>query len=522
MSRFRKFAHGLFSAYALLGANILYTLASVPLALHYLSRAEFGLWALTSQIATFISLIDLGMGSSIARILIDHKDRRQDGHYGAIIKTGALVGAAQGMVVFIAGIVLAFFLGGWLLVTADLSRPFFWLVVGQVFIVAVSFSSRTFGQVLYAWQRLDIQNYAQVFQSVVSLLALWLGFCCGLGIYSLLVSTVAGWACATAACAIACLKLELWPRQGEWGRVSMTRFLELFGYGTDVFLIAIGTQLIISSQTILISRIMGMEAVALWSVMTKIYSAVSQLSWRVIGNAMPVLAEMHVRGEHNRLWQRYRGLFMVTNVLVGVCGVFLVAGNGPFVALWTHGRFSWSMVNDILLGAWLVILTQQCCHNSLIICFKEIRGLKYIFLAEGITVVSSVWVVLPRAGITGMLACSVTATLLFTWLNGNWRMTRLAGGLRWKVLLWDWQLPLFRILAVMVPFELVMLWVSADASPAIRLLVNVGLLLLVTAWAATRLALPRELVEDLVNKLPPALQRWAVIVIERRNDAHNM
>ena len=53
MSRLKKFTRSLLSGYVALGANIFYTLASVPLALHYLGKAEFGLWALVSQISGY-------------------------------------------------------------------------------------------------------------------------------------------------------------------------------------------------------------------------------------------------------------------------------------------------------------------------------------------------------------------------------------------------------------------------------------------------------------------------------------
>src|SRR5271170_6561399 len=103
MSRLKRFTHSLLSGYVALGANIFYTLASVPLALHYLSKAEFGLWALTLQVANFISLVDLGMGSSIARILIDHKDERNNGRYGGAIKSGFMVCLVQGLLTLAVG-----------------------------------------------------------------------------------------------------------------------------------------------------------------------------------------------------------------------------------------------------------------------------------------------------------------------------------------------------------------------------------------------------------------------------------
>ena len=55
MSRFKRFTHSLLSGYVLLGANILYTFASVPLALHYLSKKEIGLWGVVTQIAGYLA-----------------------------------------------------------------------------------------------------------------------------------------------------------------------------------------------------------------------------------------------------------------------------------------------------------------------------------------------------------------------------------------------------------------------------------------------------------------------------------
>ena len=121
MSRLKNFTSSLMSSYALLGVNILYTLGAVPLALHYLSKAEFGLWALTLQIAGYISLVDLGMSSSVARILIDHKDGKA-ARYGGVIQSGFWVGAAQGAIALAVGASLVWFLGAWLKV-GPRSRP---------------------------------------------------------------------------------------------------------------------------------------------------------------------------------------------------------------------------------------------------------------------------------------------------------------------------------------------------------------------------------------------------------------
>src|ERR1017187_9077761 len=150
MSRLKKFTHSLLSGYVALGANIFYTLASVPLALHYLGKAEFGLGALVSSISGYIALIDLGMAGSVSRILIDHKDDRQTGAYGGVIKTGALVGLVQGALIVLAGTALSALAGALLRVPLELRREFVWLMIGQSVLLGLTFAARIFSHLLFA------------------------------------------------------------------------------------------------------------------------------------------------------------------------------------------------------------------------------------------------------------------------------------------------------------------------------------------------------------------------------------
>jgi O-antigen/teichoic acid export membrane protein len=511
MSRLKKFTHSLVSSYALLGVNVLYTLAAVPLALKYLSKAEFGLWALTLQIAGYVALIDLGMGSSIARILIDHKDDRTKGRYGSAIKSGFLVGLAQGFITLAVGLSLVWFMASWLRVPQELSAQFLWLMIGQVFLTALSFVSRMFGQMLYAWQRIDVTNYSGIAQFVAGFVVLWLAFRLGAGVFSLLLGTTASWVCGLSINFFACVKLGFWPGPGEWGRTSGEQFRELFSYGADLFLIAIGTQIISSSQTVLVSRELGIEAAAVWSVMTKMFTLVSQIVWKIVANAMPAFAEMQVRREWGLMWHRYRALFLAANVFAGVCGVLFAACNGPFVSIWTHGRFSWPPIDNVLMALWLIALTQQCCHNSLIVCLKQTRGLKYLYVIEGGVFVSVAIAILPSTGLTGMLMCSLVATMIFTWLSGVWRVAALSQR-GWRPFLWDWQLPLFWVIGVMVPCWLVIEWTLRGAPDWLRLVVDGGLLSIIGVWTALRFALPSDLITEVAGKFPRAVQRLAVVL----------
>src|SRR5215469_3286114 len=122
MSRFRNTARSLGSGYLAMASNVIYTFASIRLALHYLSTREIGLWALAAQVAGYLLWIDLGITGAVGRILVDHKDDRESGKYGSVIKTAWLVLSIQGACIVLGGCALALFLPSVIDVPGEFAR----------------------------------------------------------------------------------------------------------------------------------------------------------------------------------------------------------------------------------------------------------------------------------------------------------------------------------------------------------------------------------------------------------------
>jgi O-antigen/teichoic acid export membrane protein len=497
-----------------MAVSILVGLISVPLALKFLGEAEFGLWSLTVQIAGYIALLDMGLRVSVSRTLVDHKDDRGNGRYGSVILSGFMLAGIQGTIVLAIGMGLVWFLGGWLHIPPELARAFFWIMTVQFVIGAVALCTQMSNQILTAWQRGDVSNYLQTVQQLLWVAVMWCGFAAGLRVYGMLLAGVVAWAVFAAGSALACQRLYLWPKKHEWGRVSKQELRGLLGYGSDVFLIALGNQAILSSQTILATRLLNMKGVAIWVVMTKTFTLGSQLLFGTIGNSMPVFSEMYVRGENDLLWKRYRGMFMIMTVGATIFALLIAACNGSFVRAWTHGRVSWPQINDILLAAWLLLLTQTCCHNSLLLYLKQVRGLRYAYLVEGILFVTSATIAIPRYGFTGMLLCSVFCTLFCTYGYGLWRVSRMAKEAA-RPPLWTWHLPLARVLVVVVPCWLVGEWLTRDMADRTRLVCLAGLLSVVGLIAALGFALPRNLATEFAERLPQPAKRWLSALTKR-------
>jgi hypothetical protein len=107
MSRLHRVLHGVASSYILLIATALYSLCSVPVALHYLDTSRFGLWVVMGTLASYLNLIDAGVSGASGRLLIDVKDDMEGSRYGELIKTIWLVSTAQGAIIFLIGLLRA-------------------------------------------------------------------------------------------------------------------------------------------------------------------------------------------------------------------------------------------------------------------------------------------------------------------------------------------------------------------------------------------------------------------------------
>jgi O-antigen/teichoic acid export membrane protein len=510
MSRITKFTQSVLSGFFSIGAQTVYTFFSLSLALQYLTKAEFGLWGLTSDIGGYITLIDAGMSGSISRVLIDHKDDSSSGNYGSIIKTGALVGFVQGLILIAIGCAAAFAIAGLLHVPAELRRPFAWLMCGNSIALGLAFMTRIFVQILIAHQRYDIVNHSQSAVYILSLLGTWAGFKMGFGVLSLLAQPIINTIFHAIVSLIAVLHLRLLPTSGRWGKVSAARFKELFNFGGALFIYTIGMQFINASQTILLTRFIGLESTGIWVAATRVYGLLTRLIWRTQEYSGPPLAEMFVRGESDRMRDRLRDMaYLTTNIAVfGALGLALC--NNTFVQLWTHGKIQWQPANDLLLGVWLVIGATMRAHVTLAGATKSFEFLSHVCFFEGFLFFALNILLRNVDGMTRMLILSILCTVACT-LIYSVRRTRRFFSLTWHEMV-AWHRSTWRMTWRVALIGILTWLLTRDWEPIPRLATNALVTLVFGGWVLLRYGFGKDLQNDIAEKLPPPLRRIMLAV----------
>jgi O-antigen/teichoic acid export membrane protein len=512
MSRVRKYIHSLISGYALLGANVLYTLASVPLALHYLTPEEFGLWALVTQVCNFNALlIDFGMAGSIGRILVDYKDDQTSSGYGTVIKTSFLVLAVQGVLIALVGGMIGFWLPEIVAVPEKYWRVFGLLVSGQCALLAAMMTMRVFAFVLQAHQRYDVSNYAQLGGLMASLAALWAAFESNLGLYGLLAGAGASTLVTSLSCWWASQRLGLLPGKGRWGRANRTTFKELFVFGTDLFLLSIGCQLISASQVPVITRALGPEtgllAAAIWSIATKIFLLVQQMVSRLLDFSSAAFSEMIARGERARLQARFRDVVILTGSLSVAAGLTAALCNQSFLEIWTRGRISWEVRNDFLMALSLIIFCSTRCHIGFVGLTKQIGAMKYIYLAEAVIFVVLAYLAVPRLGLSGVIIAGVFSNLVFSGISGVRRTMQYFGASAREVV--GWFGPSARLFLVMLAVALVLRLLTTQIHLSFaRFALEAAGMGIVAAFCFWRIGLTNTLRMEVKGRILDRLHRW--------------
>lgn len=500
MSRLKNFSRNITTSYLQMGVNVVYSLVSVPLALHWLPKAEFGIWAILIQFTVYAYLLDLGINQAISRFLIDHKDERSTGEYGALVKTSALVSAIQGLIVVLAVIWSAPLLSELLKIPPEYRDAFVSVTRWQGAITGFTFCLNPFVIMLSAHQRMDIQAWQAMIGMAVSLVLLVLFFVTGHGIFSLVYAGAITALISPCFYFWSCGRLGLIPKGQEWGELSWGRFEGIFLYGKDVFLMGLGANLISASQTIVVSRAIGLEAAATWSVGTKVFTLVRQVMFQPTSSALPGLSEMLARNETGRLRRRFESLAGVTVSFAVFLGVAYALCNSPFVEVWTNGKVVWSPMNDILLALWLFFTSVQTTHSSFLYVSKQIGRFPFVFIAEGLTYITLAALVGGRWGIPGIIVCSVVCVIVFS-CYFSIKKSKEFFQVSSSTLLLEWLRPAFRLAAVLVPLATALWFVTAGLPVAWRLCTHcVGAIC--GAPLLLHFGLPREFLNEVLPGSP--------------------
>jgi O-antigen/teichoic acid export membrane protein len=412
--RSKQFLLGLLTGYGSILASIIFNVASVPLALHYLDKGRFGLWALALQIMGYLMLLDLGMATAVYRFLANHKDDVNGREYGTYLATGYAVFVTQGAMIAIIGSAFSMLAPVLFKIPSEYATEFTSLLALQSILTGFRIALHSVGSPLWAFQRLEIVNLCGSAGLLLSLPLMWLGLHLGWGIYSLPLANIPSTLLGAIVRNRTCRVNGYYPNYKKWFKPHWSTFKEIFSYGKDVLGVTLGSQLINASQIMIISRVLGLDAAATYSIGTKVATMGQQLFHKVVESAAPGLTEMFVRGERAAFIKSYWDAINVTLALATVGCIALTAANSSFISIWTNGTIQWNRFDDMMLALMLCVTSLSKNFVGLFGIIGNLKPVRILYLLEGILFIPIAIVLTKHYGISGVLMASLVAHLILT------------------------------------------------------------------------------------------------------------
>jgi len=421
VSRSRHFIHAVWSGYLLTFVVSAISLLTIRIALSVLGKPLFGLWCAVASVTLVATIFDLGIGPSLSRFLTDYKDRPDKRTYADFLKSVVVLGSIQGTAFVTIALTTIPFLPELMKIPAEQQAQFKQLMLLQMVPIALGFPLRFAGQVLYSNQRIAIVNGCGIAGNLVNAAVLVTGLYSGLGIYSYVAGVWSSFLVMNGGLLFFSNKLGLIPNLRS-ARVSFSMLKPLMKFSANVLVIVAGTQLIAFAPGLLISRKLGVQTLADWTVGTRLLTFVTQLITRIPNSSEPAFWEMFSRGEVSRLGARMLDLIAITGSAAAFFAAGIVAVNPAFVTLLSGGHVVWHTSTDLSLVAWLFVLSMTLVLNMTPGITKYVGAMKYAYLLQGLCLAGLA--VTRQVRFESVLAVGVlllVSELAFRFNYGFWR-----------------------------------------------------------------------------------------------------
>ena len=249
---------------------------------------------------------------------------------------------------------------------------------------------------------------------IISYFFLWLGFKTGCGIYSLAYAGIPAAIILPIILTIICHRNGYYPAKGYWGAPRWNLFYKVFGFGKDVLLMSLGSQLVNATQIMILSRVVGLDAAATFSIGTKFYTMGSQFVGKILESSAPALTEIFISGDRVKFNERFWNIMSVTALLATIGGTGIMMGNQALVSMWTSGVIHWSLGADVFLATLLIVTSLSRCLVGIFGLVGNIVPVRYIYFLEGCVFIMLALPAVREFGVIGALAASLVAHLSVT------------------------------------------------------------------------------------------------------------
>jgi O-antigen/teichoic acid export membrane protein len=401
----------------MVGSGMATALLLIRIATQHLTPEELGLWAFCFSSVGYFLLLDFGVSNSLGRLFADSVSKGDHrGTSGWLLLTMCIL-TLQGCAIALVGLLLRDPLIGWFDIPAPLVSEakslWTWLIVLQ----AVTLPGRALPGIIHAQNRVYNIHLFSILTAWINVALFWLWIRDGAGVMSYAYAS----AVAVGFTQLGFIFTVFTGRDRlhfSWVKIPWEHLRELFSYAGVIFILGLATQAMVASQGLIVTKLIGLEALAILSITGRLPSMANNLVARPFNATCPRWVLQFTGSDQNKFRREY-GLLLQLTMLASVAAcAFIVLINGPFVRWWTKPEFyGGNLLSVLLCLALLPAILNQCLGFAFHLTKKMSLYAIVLLIGSAVELASSILLV-KYLGLPGIpLATLLSAGLVTVWFH---------------------------------------------------------------------------------------------------------
>jgi O-antigen/teichoic acid export membrane protein len=310
-----------------------------PFILHHLGNVAYGVWVLTVSVVGYLSLLDLGMQSSVLRF-VSQGYTKQD-HRGASEATSAALWVRlqiSALALLLSAGLAAVFPHIFKIpqeLASDSRKAI--LLIGAT--TAITMSLGVLGGVISALNRYDLQNYVNLVQTAIRVIAIVALLRTGHGIVAIA-------ACELVAVTIGKF-LQVWIARRLYPelRIQLVKpkketLNKIWSYSSYTFLITIAVQLVYQTDNLVVGAFVSTAAVTFYAIANSLCRYATQVITSMSGTFTPAASSYEALGDTAGLLMLYRNGTRAMMLVSLPIMVTLIIRGSSFIGLWMGPQYA--------------------------------------------------------------------------------------------------------------------------------------------------------------------------------------
>lgn len=390
-------------------------LLSLKLATAWLSNESLGLWNFLFATVSYFSLLELGFGQGVARLLGEPLAGGDKEKASQLVSTGLFILAIQAVLVVVVGLSFGGLVLEWAEVPPhlrDKALVLWWVIV---VVRGISLPLVILHAVIWVQNRVYIIYVIGIVTSWIGLGAFYFGLTRG---EDLLAYT---WSIALPALLTAVLLVVALARNAQGIEIRAAHIRrgvagEIFGFSSAVFVTTLVPQLSVVSQSFIAAGVCGLEATAVLGVNTRIGLLLSSIAMRVFDAFIPRWAAAYCDSGMGSV--RFEYVLVARLTLLGVVGTTIVVllCNRPFIEWWTRPDLFGGVLLTVVVS--LTVLFQSVLRvlTFPFMLARKLKRLAWVLVCGLVLELVLQWVLASWFGLVGLVsAVPIAGLLLVVW-----------------------------------------------------------------------------------------------------------